>query len=274
MSDTGKIYVDFDDLAGHYPTYNKLPKELKDFMTGLGPGNTPCCVQVSHALNKVGPRIPSQGYRRRNSPIGSDFYILAVDELEVYLTWRFGKGEEIKHQKRTLAQMKQYLNGKQGILLFRDTGAGYHTELWDTDHILQDGNARSSNGAVMNQENIFSKPRVLFWEVVGEDSYMVPNPAWLRGWWEVYDGHYYYYYFSDQDIVTYVKSKPKSTTAPPVSNPLNSGEVEIADDESMIIINWNPSDGGETVETFSRRSSTFMNGTSNRYSPLTATKMK
>ena len=164
MSDTGKIYADFDALKKNYPTYNKLPKELKDFMTALGPGNTPCCVQVSHALNKAGLKIPAQGYRRRNSPIGSDFYILAVDELEVYLSWRFGAGEEIKHNHKTLQDMRKYLNSKQGILLFRDGGAGYHTELWDTDHILQDGNARSSNGAVMNQDNIFSKPRVLFWE--------------------------------------------------------------------------------------------------------------
>lgn len=272
MSDTGKIYADFDTLKGYYPTYNRLPKDLHDFMDGLGPGNTPCCVQVSHALNKAGLQIPHQGYRRANSPIGHYYYILAVDELEQYLTWRYGGGEEIKHKKKTMAQMKEYLNGKQGILLFRDGGAGYHTELWDNDHILQDGNAISSGGARMNESNIFSKPRVLFWEFVGENPYMTPNPEWLQGWWEVWDGNYYYYYFSDQDIVTYTKTKPKSLTAPPVKMPINEGEVDF-NDENTIIINWNPADGGETVETFTKQSDTKMSGVSNRYSPLSATKL-
>jgi hypothetical protein len=270
---TGKIFVEFDALKTHYPTYKKLPPELQKFMDDLGPPNTSCCVQMSHALNKAGQLIPHQGYRRPNSPIASFYYILAVDELEQYLSWRYGKGEEIKHGKKTMAQMKAYLDGKQGILLFRDGGAGYHTELWDGDHILQDGNMVSGGGARMNEDNIFSKPRVLFWEVEGNNPYMSTVPDWLQGWWEVWDGNYYYYYFSDQDIVTYTKTKPKSLTAPPIKMPINEGEVHI-DDDDTVIINWNPADGGETVETFTRESDDKMRGVSNRYSPLSATKMK
>jgi hypothetical protein len=93
MANTGRIRVSFDSLKTHYPTYNKLPKTLQDFMDGLNnikPGNTPCCVQMSHALNKAGQLIPATSFRRSNScanrPIDSHFYILAVDELEQYLS--------------------------------------------------------------------------------------------------------------------------------------------------------------------------------------------
>ncbi len=281
MPITGKIHTSFALLKQNYPTYNKLPPEVEKFMEDLNGGqkdhwqNTPCCVQVSHALNKAGLKIPKQGYRRANSLIAGDYYILAVDELEQYLSWRYGRGEEIKHNHKTLAEMKAYLNGKQGILLFRDGGAGYHTELWDNDHILQNGlDPISGGGAVMNQANIFSKPRVVFWEVAqpGTSGASSTNPDWLQGWWEVYDGNYYYYYFSAEDIVTYTKTKPKSTVAPPVKMPLNEGDVTITDD-GKIVIDWNPADGGETVETFTRLGDGKMSGVSNRYAPLSATKM-
>lgn len=280
MANTGKIHADFAVLKQKYPTYNKLPPDVFKFMVDLNGGkkdhwtNTPCCVQVSHALNQAALKIPQQGYRRKHSPISGDYYILAVDELEQYLSYRYGRGEEIKHNHPTLEKMKAYLKGKQGILLFRDGGAGYHTELWDTDHILQNGlDPVSGGGAVMNQPNIFSKQRVLFWEVVQPGDAGTPsNPDWLQGWWEVYDGNYYYYYFSDEDIVTYTKTKPKNTAAPPVKMPINEGDVTITDG-GKIVIDWNPADGGETVETFTRLGDEKMSGVSNRYSPLSATKM-
>jgi hypothetical protein len=175
MANTGTIRVNFDALKRNYPTYKTLPPLLQKFMDGLNkikPGNTPCCVQVSHALNKVGLLIPAKSYRRANSKIESYYYILAVDELEQYFAGLYGQGEEIKKdpsgQVQSLVEMKQFLNGRQGILLFRSPGAGHHTELWDKTHIIQDGKAVSGGGAVMNEENIFGQPRVLFWEVTDD----------------------------------------------------------------------------------------------------------
>lgn len=283
MSETGKIRINFDTLVAHYPTYSRLPQSLQNFMDGLNritPGNTPCCVQVSHALNLAGQLIPPKSSRRNNSTIGPHNYILAVDELEQYLSGRYGKGEEIKAMQsgktRSLAEMKQYLHGRQGVLLFRNGGAGHHTELWDKTHILQDGNAISGGGARMNESNIFGQPRVLFWEVVQEKQGLTPVPQWLQGWWQVYDGNTYYYYFSDQHVVTYTKVKPQNLMYPPVKQPLNGGEVSIVQNALQIIIDWNPADGGATRETFSHLPSNTasMNGVSNRYAPLVATKMR
>ena len=283
MAATGKIRVKFDTLKAHYPTYKTLPSLLQKFMDGLNkitPGNTPCCVQISHALNKVGQQIPASGYRRANSKIESTYYILAVDELEQYLSGRYGRGEEIKKtpsgKVRSTAEMKQYLNDKQGILLFRNAGAGHHTELWDKTHIVQDGNAVSGGGAIMNEANIFGQPRVLFWEVTEEAAGLNPVPGWLPGWWHVTDGNTYYYYFSDQHVVTYTKVEPKNVTVPPVKTPLNEGTVTISPSAPEIVIDWNPADGGATKESFTREPSTSesrMRGVSNRYAPLWATKM-
>jgi hypothetical protein len=281
MAQTGKIEVNFDSLKTHYPTYKTLPAPLQKFMDGLNkvkPGNTPCCVQVSHALNEVGQVIPPKSFRRENAPIGPYKYILAVDELEQYLSGRYGRGEEIKHlptgKMRTLVEMKQYLKGKQGILLFRNSGAGHHTELWDDTHILQDGHAISGGGAIMNEQNIFGQPRVLFW-TVGQDPGLIPIPEWLRGWWSVNDGNMYYYYFSDQHVVTYTKVKPPFINSAPVKTPANEGRVSIATNLMQVIIDWNPIDGGATRETFTRLPTTSesMFGTSSRYAPLVATKM-
>jgi hypothetical protein len=172
--------------------------------------------------------------------------------------------------------MKAYIDGRRGILVFRNAGTGHHTELWDKTHILQDGKAVSGGGAVMNEANIFGQPRVLFWDVAEEKKGVNPVPSWLQGWWKVNDGNIYYYYFTDQHVVTYTKTEPKNLTIPPVKMPLNEGAVTVSSTATTIVIDWNPADGGETKETFTRQStsSDSMNGVSNRYAPLLATKMK
>ncbi|MFO1304563.1 MAG: hypothetical protein U1F54_12575 [Burkholderiales bacterium] len=95
---------------------------------------------------------------------------------------------------------------------------------------------------------------------------------WLTGWWSVWDGNQYYYYFEPSGDVSYVKSKPRSMGAPP-KLPLNQGDFTI--DGDSVVIEWNPADGGITVECFFgfRMGVMRMNGTSNRYAPLVATKM-
>ena len=101
-------------------------------------------------------------------------------------------------------------------------------------------------------------------------------PSWLRGWWNVNDGNTYYYYFSDQHVVTYTKVEPKNLLFPPVKQPLNEGAVTISQNSLTVVIDWNPADGGETKETFTRLPTIgeSMSGVSNRYGPLSATKMK
>lgn len=172
------IPVDFEVLRRNYA--RRLPNpddpakshlelaDLKSFMDSLPPGNTPCCIQVSHALNVASQTIPpTNPTARRNAtqPIRvegvSRNYILAVDELEAWLTFKYGAGLDVRafaglpSTSTDMAAMKRQLSTVKGILLFREPpGAGLHTELWDGRQILQRD---------MDEAHLFSRPRVLVW---------------------------------------------------------------------------------------------------------------
>lgn len=153
----------FQLLRDNYP-FRPLTGDLKAFMESPGiKGGTPCCVQISHALNKGGIKIPKNGFRRDNSdiPYGSGiYYILAVDELARYLTDYWGEGENVfrdANGHRILpAAIKASLANRVGIIVFRDTGPGFHAELWDKTQILQRD---------MDEQKLFSQPVILFWDV-------------------------------------------------------------------------------------------------------------
>ncbi len=255
MATPGKIEANFDALLKSYPTYNKLPKHLQNYIDELNknltpdePKNTPCCLQISEALNGCGGehKVPERSFRRRNPelpPKSGNYFLQAVDELEKYLAGKYGTGEEIKTTARNdPAKMKSYLNSKQGILLFRDGGAGAHTELWDKTTIIQSAGAPSSNGAVMNQEYIWGRPRVVFWEAIGDLASrigIVPN--WLPGWWEVTDiFETYYYYFYRTGTVYATKERPGMPVCP-LTTKENSGAFKI-DTLRKISIQWAASD--------------------------------
>jgi hypothetical protein len=159
----GVIPASFEALRRNYPARPNLTPELRRFMDHT-PG-TPCCVQISHSLNMAGERITQTyvGQRRNNSPITINgvvlYYLLAVDEMEKWLTLRYSNGENVSldptNRRRTPRQIKEYLQGRTGILVFRDGGYGFHTELWDGAQIVQRD---------MNEDACFSQPRVLFWD--------------------------------------------------------------------------------------------------------------
>lgn len=287
MSTTGKIAVEFETLLNNYPVYNKLPSHLKNYIDSLNknikegqPKNTPCCLQVSEALNGCGGdhKIPPRSFRRANPELpksSGNYYLQAVDELENYLTAKYGDGEEIKTgSRKDMSSMKKYLEGKQGILCFRNTGAGAHTELWDKMKIIQDG-APSSSGAMMNQGYIFGQPRVVFWETTGATSAIGVVPLWLNGWWEVWDGNYYFYFFAPDGVVQYTKAKPTNTSRPPIRAD-NIGRYTYTS-PAQLVITWNRVIGGEAAcqETFYNAAfgCRRMNATSNLYSPLVATRL-
>jgi hypothetical protein len=290
MSTTGKIEVDFDTLQKNYPVYKKLPPHLQNYIDSLNKGlkegqprNTPCCLQVSEALNGCGGDhlLPPRSFRRANPelPRGSgNYYLQAVDELENYLAGKYGAGEEIKTgSRKDMASMKTYLNGKQGILCFRSSGAGTHTELWDKTRILQDG-APSSSGAAMNQEYIFGQPRVVFWETIGAGAGPVVGivPPWLPGWWEVKDNfETYFYYFFPSGVVHYTRARPGMLYCP-ITNNDNSGTFSI-DLARKLTIQWNV--GELAVEVFTPLEHTNPPAMSGSYPdylapPFTAKKME
>jgi hypothetical protein len=110
------------------------------------------------------------------------------------------------------------------------------------------------------------------------DLYFGPAPAvvpthWLQGWWSVWDGKQYYYYFDAAGGVQYVTAKPSSRAAPP-AHPANRGGYQFLQ-QGVLVLEWAPSGDGVTRETFSNAQvgCTKMNGTSNRYAPLVATKL-
>ena len=158
-----QISLDWDTLKSAYPN-RPLTGPLASFMTGLGPGNTPCCVQMSHALTAAGAQIGPHSNRRRNSQIktnlGLNYYLLAVDEMKWFLEDNYGLGDEISTddsgRRRSVQQQTQVLSGRTGILVFSNNAFGAQTELWDVDHMHQ----RDISSALFNQ------PRVLFWDVM------------------------------------------------------------------------------------------------------------
>ena len=97
--------------------------------------------------------------------------------------------------------------------------------------------------------------------------------SWLLGWWDVNDGNQYYYYFGPKGFVQYTKTRP-ANTARPLAAGMNQG-VYSMNGSDVLVIDWNPADGGTTVETFggARPGSARMAGTSNRYGPLVATRL-
>jgi hypothetical protein len=281
----GKIPIDYATLRAGYPTYNRLPKHIADYMASLNKGipegqpkNTPCCFQVSEALNNAGGEhlVTSHSFRRPNSRLGSNYYLGAVDELEHYLAGRYGKGEELQAAAGSgtdrTARMKAAIAGRKGIICFRNSGAGAHTELWDGTDIVQNG-APAANGAALSGAYIWGQARVVFWELSGEDN-VAPAPSWLQGWWDVNDGTQYYYYFSDQYVVHWTKTEPGSANVPPGRNAMNEGSYEITTQPAEVVITWNPSGDGITKETFgfTGYQPTTMTGRSNRFAPLTATR--
>jgi hypothetical protein len=169
------IPASFDKLRQNYPARPDLTPELAAFMSSIT--GTPCCVQVSHALNMAGLFVSQtyDGGRRANAPIRIDgrvyYYLLAVDELERWLTLKYGAGEvvhtEYDGRRRSPQQIKAYLQGRTGILAFRNAQFGFHTELWDGRQIVQRD---------MNEHALFTQPRVLFWDCG------IGAPQWLNSY--------------------------------------------------------------------------------------------
>jgi hypothetical protein len=171
-AEMGVIPAAIGTLSRYYPRRDVKDPTLYQYvdqvMTGL-PG-TPCCVQMSHALNMSGIKIPSHSYRRPNVKLtidGTDYYyLLATDELEKCLVSCCGDdGEAIDKdlgKTRSVGDVKAYISNRPGLLLFRHAGLGVpppkhkfeHTELWDGTKTLQRDAA----------ESLFACPRVLIWD--------------------------------------------------------------------------------------------------------------
>jgi hypothetical protein len=272
MAEPGKMEINFDKLLGNYRDFRHLPAYIKSYIDALNAPilkrneehrqkgekeeglNTPCCLQVSDALNltetdpakKIAPKSPSKamGFRPNPQlPPGSGRYCVQnVLELEEHLTAAYGKGEEVKTgPTMTQPQVEAALKDRQGILLFRDGGLGFHTELWNKTSIVQNG-APSADGSPrgLMSPQIFGKKRVVFWEAIGDLASRVGVvPDWLEGWWEVKDGaSTFYYYFFRFGTVYFTQTRPRKFLFCPVTNAGNSGTYRI-DPSRKLTITWN-----------------------------------
>jgi hypothetical protein len=162
----------FTLLAQNYPRRDAAARNesvyqyVETVMAQNYVGGTPCCVQMSQALNLSGLIVPSASFRRNNAYLtinGTGYYYFgAVDELEDFLTNQCAGGfagelvtTDGSGNARSAGDIQQYLQGRQGILAFRDMGAGAHTELWDGHDILQQD---------IDRGWCFHQPRILFWD--------------------------------------------------------------------------------------------------------------
>ena len=125
---------------------------------------TPCCVQVSHAFNMMGHLVPQTytGMRRRNSAIKvggvTYFYILAVDEMEVWLTEQYGPGEFLRGPSNPGAaahEIKAAIRNRPGLLTLWGKKDRWHTEFWNGSRWFQPDIA----------DAILENPRICFWDV-------------------------------------------------------------------------------------------------------------
>lgn len=100
-----------------------------------------------------------------------------------------------------------------------------------------------------------------------------PLAQWLLGWWSVWDGTQYYYHFDAAGGVQYTKTKPVNRAAP-LTHPVNRGGYRFLQ-HGVLVLEWAPAGDGVTRETFTNAvpGSSKMNGTSNRYGQLVATKL-
>jgi Type VI secretion system (T6SS), amidase effector protein 4 len=280
----GHLPFDYDTLRNNYPTYNRLPKHIANYMDALNKNlpvgksrHTPCCFQVSEALNLTGAEhaVPARSYRRANARLGLNHFLGAVDELEAHLTVRYGKGEGLHIGAGSGADrtklMKAKIAGRKGLICFRDHGYGAHTELWDGSSIVQNG-APAANGAGLSGAYIWGQPYIWFWQATGEDD-MAPAPAWLQGWWDVDDGNQWFYHVSDQFVVVWTTTEPKGVNDMPLRNRGNEGVVQLDETTGTIEITWDENGGANTVETFSYAPNSApvnLSGKSNRFANLTA----
>jgi Type VI secretion system (T6SS), amidase effector protein 4 len=130
-------------------------------MEGI-PG-TPCCVQLSIALVRSGISIPEKSNRRLNGRGTIQGHrrplLFCVDEVIDFLSWRFGKGLELKEAgegtQNSYAAMKRKIAIRQGILAFYDLRYGFHVELW---------NGRAIHQRDIDERFCFGQPKVFFWE--------------------------------------------------------------------------------------------------------------
>lgn len=172
------IPVDFNLLADNYPfriqKVGNFGGGLKDpdlrKLMARNPG-TPCCVQVSHAMNMAGLLIPKTYPHCRRPNDGMKlkgvtyYYLRACDEMEIYLTYAYGAGELVRNKPISdpplprATRERAILSNRQGILVMREGPFGIHAELWTGKSFLQTD---------MAVDHLLQRPRVLFWQTYGE----------------------------------------------------------------------------------------------------------
>jgi hypothetical protein len=289
LSPADKVHIkaDFGQILANYPANNQLPPALQKTIDDLNKPylpekpNTSCCLQVCHAFNKSGIKVPSGNFRPAEPkrvaaqiPPGSGvYYLMAVDEMINYLSGTFGDpivlGTAHSASNADVAALTAVVRGFDGVMTF---GIG-HIELWNRFNIVQD-----SGAMVMDAGWVWSKKHVVrFWRIGSgpvATAFAGTDFMDFDGWWDVNDGEQYYYYIDVKTRkVTYTKAKPANSATKNMNVRLNIGDITVVGHD--IVFDWDPSDGGATRETFTVDFSnkTTMKGRSNRYGNLLAKKM-
>ena len=90
----------FDVMWSSYPANPELSDGVINVMKQIheyAPKATSCCIQLSSALNSAGLKVPERSYWRQNYHIEDNGWAMGnVDEVEYFLTGRFGPTENIK----------------------------------------------------------------------------------------------------------------------------------------------------------------------------------
>jgi hypothetical protein len=158
----GQIPIDNATLRAGYPTYNKLPKPISDYMDALNTGleagkpkNTPRCFQVSEAFNKVGAehKITSHSYRRARAKLGSDYDLGAVDELQYFLFWPLAGEDGVDAAPAWLQGWWDVNDGNQYYYYFSDQFVVTYTKVEPSTTFGQPARNAMNEGKVTLTDN-------------------------------------------------------------------------------------------------------------------------
>lgn len=116
-----KIVADWKRLEGNHHSHRGFRERLGNVYPESW---SPCCIQLSHAMNNAGLDIdPEDETLRRQMIYEGKIYLINVPSVLKYLA---EKGYEKEVYKGSRAQISSELSGRRGIILF----GTMHADLW------------------------------------------------------------------------------------------------------------------------------------------------
>lgn len=183
------IPIDFNLFLSKHPYHNEIRALIGEPLKGMVIKNkwSPCCIQVSYALNNAGAPIvensyfgPEMGRKVRLFRGGEDLYIIDVFDMRAYLDGRYGEAENYKGTKQA---MIDEIRGRTGIIRFGRA----HVDVWEGERYHQQHRRDLPDSAAwaVSEAGAWGAPSVsqvgiFFWPVASRPRQSTEYPAAVR----------------------------------------------------------------------------------------------